>query len=519
MGWLRELRSSLENPATPLSFPAEWLLDIFQGGRTDSGIRVSELTALQVTTVYTCVDIISGALASCPLNVYEVTGDDSVRLAIDEDLHFVLHDEPNVEMTSFTFRKTLQCHALLWSNCFAEIQRDQANRPVALWPRQPHKTMPRRAKQRFSFRDPNGDTHIVEDGEMFYATTDGCVSERYIASEDMFHIPGLSLDGRVGRNIIEMARQAVGLSLAAEKFGGKFFANGIRPTGIVTLPQRMNPVALANFKMSINEAYGGENILRPLVIENDMKWTEQVIRANEAQYIETRQHQREEIAALFHVPARMVGALKGSTRGTAEQEGIEFVNYTLRPWIVPWEHELKRKLFAKKGRNSGRFYPGFDMEDITIPDADSRAKYYALLKQWGIANTNDIRKKLRMNPVTGKAGTTYWMPVNMQDASKPMGADAGKGATGGGGLFGKPAPALPPAGAKASCFRRQLKRKNFWSHSSRMRPTVSLRASSARRRDLRGYSGPSCWPSRPVKVTMPKKKSDARTRMRSPRKW
>jgi len=476
MGYLTKLasefRSSLENPQTPLSYPAEWLLDIFNGGRTDSGIRVSELTALQVTTVFTCVDIISSAIAAAPLNVYETLGNDSIRLAEDENLHFVLHDEPNEEMTSHTFRKTLQCHALLWGNLYAEIQRDYAGRPVALWPRTPNNTEPRRATAQFSFRDALGELHTIPQGYLFYATrdgqtaVDGQIKERYIESADMLHIPGLSLDGRLGRNVIELSRQAIGLALATEKFGGKFFANGLRPTGVVTLPNKMTALAVENFKRSMSEAYGGENMLRPMVIEEGMTWTEQRIAANEGQWTETREFQDAKIASLFRVPLRMVGVNKGgSNKGTAEQEGIEFVNFTLRPWIAPWEQELKRKLMPKKGRNSGRFYPGFDLEDLTLPDADSRAKFYTLLKQWGIANTDDIRKKLRWNPVGGKAGKTYWMPVNMQDASDPMGASSGGGATGG--EPGGP-PKLPPApGAKEPTTEPPIPKaggpeKKFW---------------------------------------------------------
>jgi HK97 family phage portal protein len=451
MAWLKELRTSLENPSTPLSYPAEWLLDIFNGGRTDSGIRVSEMTALQVTTVYTCVDIISSSLAALPLNVYEQLEENATRLAWEQETHFLLHDEPNPEMTSYTFRKTLQAHALLWGNLYAEVQRDASNRPVHLWPRAPNQTKPRRAAERLAFRNPGGIPQVIEAGELFYVTTEGTSGgERFIPAGDMIHIPGLSLDGRIGKDIVGLARQAIGLALAMEKYGAKVFSNGLRPTGVVELPSTMKAPAIENFKRSIQEAYGGENQHRPIVLELGMKWTNQEIKNNEGQYLESRAHVREDLSAFFHVPVRMVGESGKANRSTSEQEAIEFVQYTLRPWTTPWEQELKRKLFPKQGRSAGKYFPGFDVEDLLLPDADSRGKYFALGKQWGFFNSNDVRKKLRMNPITGPAGEAYWMPVNMQDAASPMSAEHGQGATGG------PGDDTPDPDAKAMARAHQV---------------------------------------------------------------
>jgi HK97 family phage portal protein len=422
-GFLPEFRSSLENPSTPLSYPAEWLLDIFNGGRTDAGIRVSELTALQVSTCYACVDLISGAMASIDLNVYEQLEPRGKRLAFEQDLHFILHDEPNIEMTAFTFIRTFMAHALLWSNGYAEIERDQANRVIALWPRSPVATRPRRTVEPITI-----DGERIPIGTLIYETTDGQIGEqnkpqhpRLILAENMLHVPGLSLDGRLGKPIIELTRQVFGLALATEKYGGKFFANGIRPTGVIEVPNAMEPVAIENFKRSVQEAYGGENMLRPMIIENGMKWTQSDLKPNEAQFLETRKHQREEIAAIFHVPVRMLGESGRVNRSSAEQEAIELVQYTLRPWIKAIQPELKRKLFVKKGRTAFQFFPAFYYQDMLTPDSESRAKLITVIKQWGIANSNDIREYLLdWNPILGPAGETYWMPVNMMDAAFPL---------------------------------------------------------------------------------------------------
>ena len=396
---------------------------MFNGGRTDSGIRVSELTALQIATVYSSVDLISGAMAATDLNVYEQLDPVGKRLAFEQDLHFILHDEPNEEMTSFTFIKTFMAHALLWSNAYAEIERDKANRVLGLWPRSPIGTKPRRVMERILVQD-----EWVEPGRIIFETTDGQVGEenqprspRLVLSANMLHVPGLSLDGRLGKPVIELTRQAMGLALATEKFGGKYFANGIRPSGVVEIPHTMDPKALENFRRSIQEAQGGENMLRPMVIEGGMKWIPYDVKPNEAQFIELRKHQREEIGSIFHVPIRMLGESGRVNRSSAEQEAIELVQYTLMPWYKPLQSEFKRKLFTKVGRTAFQFFPSFYYQPMLTPDSESRAKLITVLKQWGLANTDDIREKfMDWNPVGGKAGQTYWMPVNMMDADDPL---------------------------------------------------------------------------------------------------
>lgn len=423
--WLRQFRSSLENPATPLSFPAEWLLDIFNGGRTDSGIRVSELTALSVSTVFSCVDIVSSLLAMLPFNCYERLTPSGKKVAIDQDLQWLLHDEPNEEMTSYTFRKTMQCHALLWTNAYGEIERNGFNQPVAIWPRMPHKTRPRRALEKFSWTTQYGQLLTVDAGEMFYSTTEGVdpsseVPERPIHRDDMIHILGLSLDGRLGKNVIDLSRQAIGLSLAAEKFGGKFFANGLRPSGVITVPHTMRPEAKENFKRSLQEAYGGENTHRPIVIDDGMKWEQASTTPNDAQFLETRKFQRSEIAAVFHVPGYMVGDAEQMNRANTEQLAIGLVNHTMRPWLEPWKQEFNRKIFPKRGRTANKFFTDFDLQDLLLPDSDSRGKYIALLKQWGVATTDDIRDMIGWNPIGKEWAKECWMPVNMVPASSPL---------------------------------------------------------------------------------------------------
>lgn len=434
---LREYRSSLENPSTPLGFPAEWLLDIFNGGKTDSGLRVSEMTALQVSTVTACVNIIGNALASNPLYVYERVvkkGRLGKRIAFDHPLFDLLHSEPNPEMTASTWRKTMQAHALLWGNAYTESERNGKNEIVALWPRNPSRTRPLRLLQAATIEGT-----VYKKGTLVYETTeemgDSSAADsdsqenklgvrRIILAEDMIHLPGLSLDGRLGQPTIQLARQIIGLALATEKYGAKFFGNGARPAGVLEIPGTMEPLALDNLKRSWAESHGGENAHKTAVLEAGVKYQKTGVTPNEGQFLETRLYQQNDIARVFGVPIHMVGdAGKSTGRSTVEQSSIEFALYCLEPWLVTWQHELKRKLFPKMGRTAGQFFPKFDIRRLLWPDAESRSKLYNGGKQWGYLNTNDIREFEDLNPIDGVVGEAYLVQVNMQNAETYLDPD------------------------------------------------------------------------------------------------
>lgn len=430
-GGKREKRSSLENPQTPLSYPAEWLLDIFNGGRTDAGLRVSEMTALSVSTVFQCVNIISNGIATHPLNVYERVMADNrsgKKIAYDHPLFSFLHSQPNEEMTSISWRKVMQVHALLWGNGYSEIQRDGANRIIGIWPRNPARTRPVRLTEQAVIEGtvyPPGtlvyetyeslvDSQIMEQDSL--NTYDG--TRRIILAEDMLHIPGLSLDGRIGQDVVNISRQVFGLALATEKYGAKFFGNGAIPSGMLTIPGDMDDVQMEVLKRSWAEAHGGENTHKTGLLPPGVTYNKTGATPEEGQMLQTRQHQKAEIASVFNVPGHMVG-VSGDDAGKSsiEQSSIEFKLFCLDPWGVTWEQELDRKLFSKVGRTAGKFFAGFDFRKLLYPDAESRSALYSSGKQWGYLTTNDIRELEGMNPVED-VGDRLWMPNNMVDADQ-----------------------------------------------------------------------------------------------------
>lgn len=422
-----ERRSSLENPQTPLSYPAEWLLDIFNGGRTDSGIRVSEMTALQTESVLACVNIIRSGIATLPWHVYKrelKAGRHIKHVAHDHPLYDLLHLVPNEEMTSHTYRSTLQAHMLLWGNGYAEIQRDKGNRIVGLWPRNPARTRPVRLTANARIQGtvyPRGTLvyHTSETmGDEISAVDDSAnrmAPERIILAEDMIHMLGLSLDGRLGQSTVYLARQIIGLDLAAEKHAAKLFGNGAVPRGILTYPGTMMPPALETLKRSWAEAHGGENVHKVAVLEAGLKFEPIGMDAEKAQLIDVRKFQRTAIAALFQVPPHMLGEAE-KAKSNVEQTSIEFLNYCLNPWINVWEQEAVRKLFLS-GPQSGNYVCKMETHKLLYPDADGRSKFYTAMRSGGWGNANDIREFEDMNPIPGKVGEVFWAPVNVVDAS------------------------------------------------------------------------------------------------------
>jgi HK97 family phage portal protein len=395
-------------------------------------------------------------MGALPLHVFElVLGDDKrpgKRLAFEHQAYDLLRWQPNEEMTAITFRRTLQAHALLWGNCYAEIQRDGGNRPLALWPRNPARTRP----------------HRVFDGTLVFKTTEGVeeqtevydaappnVGERTIAAEDMLAIPGgITLDGRLAQSTIQLARQAVGLALATEKYGAKYFGNGARPGGVLEHPGKLTPQARETLKRSWQEAQGGENAHRVAVLEEGMKWAEAANKPEEAQFLETRKFQRDEICAVFRVPPHMIGETDKQNRANTEQIALEFLTFCIGPWIESWEQETRRKLFPSVGRTAGKFFPKFETRRLTMPDAESRRNFYATGKQWGYLSTNDIREFEDLNPVDEEAADAYWMPVNMAEMGAP--AQQGNSSGSGSGAPAQEEPAPDKAGLRLLAAYRRL---------------------------------------------------------------
>jgi HK97 family phage portal protein len=370
----------------------------FLFGRTTSGKPVNERTAMQTTAVYACVRILAEAIASLPLHVYEYQDDGGKKLVHDHPLYYLLHDEPNPEMTSFVFRETLMSHLLIWGNAYAQIIRDGAGRVLGLYPLLPDKMDVQ--------RDDKGNIYYVysrnsDENPMFKE-----YGNIKLKAEDVLHIPGLGFDGLIGYSPIAMAKNAVGMTLACEEYGASFFANGANPGGVLEHPGVLKDPS--KVRESWNSVYRGvSNAHKIAVLEEGMKYQQIGIPPEEAQFLETRKFQINEIARLYRIPPHMVGDLDKSSFSNIEQQSLEFVKYTLDPWVIRWEQSLQRSLLLPSEK--GKYFIKLNVDGLLRGDYQSRMNGYAVGRQNGWFSANDIREMENMNPIPDEEGGNLYL--------------------------------------------------------------------------------------------------------------
>ena len=387
----------------------------FLFGRTTSGKPVNERTAMQTTAVYACVRILAEAVASLPLHVYEYQDDGGKKLVHDHPLYYLLHDEPNPEMTSFVFRETLMSHLLIWGNAYAQIIRDGAGRVLGLYPLLPDKMDVQ--------RDDKGNIYYVysrnsDENPMFKE-----YGNIRLKAEDVLHIPGLGFDGLIGYSPIAMAKNAVGMTLACEEYGASFFANGANPGGVLEHPGVLKDPS--KVRESWNSVYRGvSNAHKIAVLEEGMKYQQIGIPPEEAQFLETRKFQINEIARLYRIPPHMVGDLDKSSFSNIEQQSLEFVKYTLDPWVIRWEQSLQRSLLLPGEK--GKYFIKLNVDGLLRGDYQSRMNGYAVGRQNGWFSANDIREMENMNPIPDEEGGSLYLINGAMTKLADAGAFAGK---------------------------------------------------------------------------------------------
>lgn len=370
----------------------------FLFGRTTSGKPVNETTAMQTTAVYACVRILSEAIASLPVHVYEYKDGGGKEMVIDHPLYQVLHDEPNPEMTSFVFRETLMSHLLIWGNAYAQIIRDGAGRVLGLYPLLPNKMDVQ--------RDDKGEIYYVYSRSSDENPNFKEYGDIKLQKEDVLHIPGLGFDGLIGYSPIAMAKNAVGMTLACEEYGASFFANGANPGGVLEHPGVLKDPS--KVRDSWNAVYRGtSNAHKIAVLEEGMKYQQVGIPPEEAQFLETRKFQINEIARLYRIPPHMVGDLEKSSFSNIEQQSLEFVKYTLDPWVIRWEQSLQKALLLPGEK--GKYFIKLNVDGLMRGDYQSRMNGYSIGRQNGWLSANDIREMEDMNPIPDEDGGNLYL--------------------------------------------------------------------------------------------------------------
>lgn len=366
-------------------------------GGTTSGKPVNEHTAMQMTAVYSCVRILAEAVAGLPLHLYKYTDSGGKEKALSHPLYFLLHDEPNPEMSSFVFRETLMTHLLLWGNAYAQIIRNGKGEVIALYPLMPN---------RMSVdRDSSGALYYTYTKYSDEAPTMKGMTVT-LRPSDVFHIPGLGFDGLVGYSPIAMAKNAIGMAIACEEYGAKFFANGAAPGGVLEHPGTIKDPQ--KVRDSWNAAYqGSSNSHRVAVLEEGMKYQPIGISPEQAQFLETRKFQINEIARIFRVPPHMVGDLEKSSFSNIEQQSLEFVKYTLDPWVIRWEQAISRSLLRPDEKKL--YFAKFNVDGLLRGDYVSRMNGYATARQNGWMSANDIRELENLDRIPPELGGDLYL--------------------------------------------------------------------------------------------------------------
>lgn len=373
---------NIENPGVPLT--AENISQILGGEQSRAGVSVNQDTALTFSAVYRCVTLISETIASIPLNIYRTT-ENGKEIFSDHSVYRMLHDEPCEMYTSFEWRQLMQASALLWGNGYSKIIRDRFYRPI--WVDWIHS----------SYIEP---FQVIRD--------DGTKALRYknhktgeiIEAVDMIHIKAVSFDGIRGRSPIEVAAENIGLGLAAERFGAEFFANGAAFNGMLSTDQVLKKDQVDIVKKSWQESHSadGKRFKTP-VLPFGFKYDMIGVPPEQAQFMQTRKFQLEEIARIYGVPLHMLASLDRATFSNIEHQGIEFVTATIRPWAVKWEQELNRKLLMETEKST--VYTRFNLEGLLRGDSTARAAYLKTMVETDVYTRNEAREYEDKNPLPG----------------------------------------------------------------------------------------------------------------------
>jgi len=365
-----------------------------------TGITITPDNALRASAVYACVRLLSESVAMLPLVLYRRNGEMKEK-AYDHPLYLLLHDAPNDEMTAFDYRQTLMTHLLLRGNAYSYVE--IANGKIqALWPLNPDQVQ--------VLRDNN--TGMLVYAVELPARFGG--EYRFISQEYVWHLRSLGRDGIVGINPIRLAREAIGLSLAAEGYGAAFFGNNAEPGFVLVHPGKLTDDAYKRLKTSWEDRHKGfEKAHRVAILEEGMKPEKLGISPDDAQFLETRKFQINEIARIFRVPPHMIGDLDRATFSNIEHMGLEFVTYSLMPWLVNIEQSINLNLLSDSERKS--YYVKHTVAGLLRGDVESRYRAYATARQWGWMSVDDIRELEEMNPLPNGIGKKYLSPLNMTD--------------------------------------------------------------------------------------------------------
>ena len=402
MGILSRMeRARVENPKVPLSsHNISNALTIDQPSA--SGVTVNHDKAMGITAFWAGVRLISQTIAGLPCQVFERKGKES-EPAVDHPVYRLLYTRPNPMMTPFTFKEIRAAHCLTWGNSYAEIEYDKGGRPIALWPLLPDRT----------------GAEIVNGDKKYYTYVDS--TKVWLSADRVLHVPGLGFDGIKGYNVVKVHRDSLGLSIASNDYGAGFFSNSGRPSGILKHPGHPDEAERQQFREEWNQMHSGlTKQQRTAVLWGNMEWQAISVPPEEAQFLQTREMQIEEIARILNInPILLQHYTKATTWGSGIAQFLTaYAKFTITPWLEREEDVLDWDLFSDNER--GRYYVKYNINALLRGDAESQAKVLEIKRRNGVINADEWRELDEENPLPDGQGKEYFMPLNMAPVSQML---------------------------------------------------------------------------------------------------
>jgi HK97 family phage portal protein len=367
------------------------------GRMTAAGVRVSPATAIAITAVYACVQVLGQTLGVVPLHLYRRLDKGGKDRAAEHPLYQVLHRRPNRWQTSFQWRQMLEWHLGLRGNAYSEIRYGRRQAIEELVPLHPD-------RMRVETVEAAGERTYR------YRYTERGGRERVLVRGEILHLRGLVADGIEGLSPIEAQSESFGEARAAQIYSARVLANDARPNGIIEMESHFkDPEAKKTFKQSWKEAQGGINRGEVAVLEHGMKWRDIGLKSADLQLIELRKMKSYDVCGAYRMPPHKIGLMERATFSNIEHQGIEFVTDTMLPWYVNWEQELSAQLL--QGDDAEELFFEFLVDGMLRGDSQARSNYYGKMFQTGAMSPNDIRERENQNPIEG--GDRRFVPSNM----------------------------------------------------------------------------------------------------------
>jgi HK97 family phage portal protein len=381
--------------------PASWFIDWVRGGdSTTAGVHVTPDSSMRLSAVWACVRIRSEDVGKLPCFLYRKLPDGGKERATDHPSFNLIRYQPNPTQTAFEFKQLMQAWLDLNGNAYALKEFDARGKIIALWPVHPHWVTVLR---------------VPGTWELFYEVKIPGEEAQTIPDAGMVHLRGLTLDGFVGVSPITYHRETIGLAIGAQRYGASFFGNSAQPNGALKVPHILDAGAADKLRADWDKKFrGSENAHKLAIFDGGMEWVQTGMSNTDAQYLEARKFQNQQIYSLYRMPPHKVGELERSTNNNIEHQALEYVTDCLMTELTRWEQTLWRDLLTAEEQKV--YFFEFLTNALLRGDFASRMAGYAIARNWGIYSADDVRDLENMNRIPDKKGQIYLQPLNMIEA-------------------------------------------------------------------------------------------------------